>query len=244
MIPRWAVLVLCMFSLAALSGCQTTKKSDEEIPKLATGTVIPFTPQANTVPLNLESGAYPTLYSGTSYATWVTPAMGEMASGEADDAMPAVDPSTANMAASFLVIECHLASEFADMSIAYDVVGLRGASVYLETPGGERVMPSQIVVGQELRESQHGALRAYGRTNVLLFPRSQSTLTITSDLAKSNKFRLVIEAHSSVFVFAWQPVFPGTLPPPPLAQREGVQRFRSGYQSLFGKVRGVSHTFD
>lgn len=228
-------------AVLVLAGCQTTGSKDDEVPQLESGTVVPFTPQANTVPLNLEDGPYPTLYSGSSFATWVTPAMGEPMDG-ANGAMVGAD--TAAMAASFVVVECHLASAFADMSIGYDVVGLRGVDVYLEMPDGQRVTPSQIIVGQQLEETQRGALKAYGRTNTLLFPRRQGSITITPDLAQRSHVRLVLDTHDSLFSFTWQPIFPGTLPPPPLAQREGMKRFKAGYQAFFGKVRDVSHTFD
>jgi hypothetical protein len=244
MLCRRSAGVFAALTLAVLlAGCQTTGQGeDEEIPRLEAGTVIPFTPQAHTVPLNLVEGSYPSLFSGTSFATWVTPAMGM--AGEADDAAPVVDSATASMAQSFVVIECHLATTFADMSIAYDMVGMRGVNVYLEMPDGQQVQPSQIIVGSDLDESQRGALKAYGRTNTLLFPNRQGSITVTHELAQNRAVRLVLTGHDTTFAFAWQGVLPGTPPPPPLMQRQGVQRFRDGYKAFFDKMRGVSHTFD
>jgi len=135
--------VLCLVAaVLAGAGCQTGSEPDEELPPRI-GEPIPFQPAHAAAGLRLERGSYPQLFSPSSYALWVGPALlrerravaeaeGQVIDPEADTLAPVID-------ANFIVFECHLESLFSDMSIGYDVVGLRGMDVYLETPAGSRV---------------------------------------------------------------------------------------------------------
>jgi len=213
----WGGVCLCL--AGAFAGCGTTRESGSG----GQATVMPlFTPVAAKASIQWVAGRYPNLFSPSSYAVW------PVATGEGE-AAPA--------AAMYLDIACHIASEFADTSIAYDVVGLRGVDVYLITPDGAQVRPIQIQRGTELIEEARGALRYFARTNRLLFPLRALELRVPPGGPPSA--RLVLEAHGAVYQFEWPANLAG-MPPAPPPKRPTADAAREAW----GTAREVMHTFD
>jgi len=239
-----AVLTALTLGLAA---CRTGREPDSE-PTIRQGQVIEFRPTAAVSQLHLADGRYPDLFSADSYALWVGPELTRQRRSESEAGGESIEPE-ADAAApllneNFLVFECHLVSVFADMSIAYDIVGLRGVQIYLLAPDGRRVPPAQSIIGTELEESQRGALKEFKRTNLIAFPRAGLRLEVPAAGAEGSAARLVIEGYDSIFYFEWYPILPDPIGPPPLAQRDAVQKVKMGYNEFYRKVRQWSHTFD
>jgi len=214
--------VAAMLALwAALTGCSTTGR--ENMPDSAL-TIAPFAPAAAKAPIQWVEGRYPNLFAESSYAVWpMSPGMEEIGGIE--------DP--------YLDIECLIASEFADSSIAYDLAGLRGVNVYLITPDGTQVRPIQIQRGTELTEEPRGALRYFARTNHAVFPLRALDLAVLTG-AGPQSVRLVLEAHGAVYQFEWPSSTAGNTgptPPPPEKEKHSA---REAWQ----RARDVAHTFD
>ena len=194
-----------------------------------------------------EDGTYADLFSPSSYAVWVSPEVAEQKRTHALHSGQVVDPELEREAASitqnFVVIECHVESVFGDTSIAYDVVGFRGVDVYLETPDGREIEPIQRVIGSPVEEEQRGSLKAFRRTNLLVFPRRdlwEGRLNLDRGYAS---VKLVLQAQDSRFAFEWPDVSyadPTTKPPGDGA----IKQLKVGFSELFESVRRVAHVFD
>jgi len=243
-----ALAALLASALAAIAGCQTTPEDAGEEAAVRAGDQIEFTPRSAMARLQLEEGRYPTLFGPGSYCLWVGPEINAQRRAQTEQAGEAIAPESdraAQLASEhLLVLECRVESAFADMSIAYDVVGFRGVNVYLLTPQGKKIPPAQVIVGEQLEEERQGALRKFGRTNLLLFPRNQIDLTVPGGAASASTARMVLEGQDSTFYFEWYPQLPEEIGKAPLFQREGFKNFKMGYNEFFRKLNAFTHNFD
>lgn len=226
-------------AILTLSACQT-RGPGEETDASASPPRVPFTPQQTRSPLYAQEGLYPNLFMGTSYAQWIRPG-DEMATTDGDNAL---DSTAASMSRDYVVVKCYLESKFADMSIAYDVIGLRGLYVYLLLPDGTRVPPAQRILGQKLMEESRAALRVFGRANLLVFPRKPGALQVPAVNGAASEVRIVLEGYESKFYFAWSPVLPPVEQKVSLMKRPGVRRARAGLHRMHERFLETSHKFD
>ncbi len=231
----------CVFALAALAasgaltGCATTRK-EEPTPIIAA--VSDFMPIESVSQLNLKSGRYPNLFSTLSQALWVNERVAqakldaESADGEPVSPMLAADGHT--IASNYYVVEINLGSQFPDSSIAYDVVGLRTIDAYLLLPDGTRIWPAQRVLGSQASEQSAGALKSYGRTNIVVFPKSDVFTGAPTIPNGTTGVQLVLDGFSSEFYFEWAAA-PAAGPPPAEPESGGLT-----FSGLFEKIRELS----
>lgn len=215
---------LCCCAAAVFMGCRTAGRGDTGGKPAVT---VPFVPATARASIQWAEGRYPNLFAPSSYAVWPAPAA------------PSENGSVESL---FLDIECHVASEFADSSIAYDLVGLRGVDVYLIAPDGAQVRPIQVQRGPELTEEPRGALRYFARTNHLLFPLRTLDLTMAAG-AGASSVRLVLEAHGAVYQFEWpaSAAAAAAISPP---EQSALESAGAGARKAWNKARDVAHTFD
>ncbi len=227
--------VLCGLWLA-LSGCQTTGSGIA--PGVEhTARVIPFLPTAAKSAIHLDQGRYPDLFAPTSNACWAGIDPDVPASAQAESMAGA-------MGKGYAIIECRLESAFSDMDKAYEVVGLRGIDIYLLTEKGVKIRPTKIVPGQALDEQPVGALRLFGRTNLLVFPTDGLRSTVTGVTPPPPELRLVLSGYDSSFYFSWI-----TYVPPPAPERypqlkSGLRNTRRNLQTASVRLKRISHRFD
>jgi len=235
---RWGVWGVVALAALALHGCQTRSHTDDGTPIVRTPTVtVPFEPVTASSRLSFVSGNYPLLFSGGSQARWFRN------EGEADINLPPEVPP--GLAGRFHVIQLTLESTFADMSIAYDAVGLRGMQVYLMTRSGARIRPAQIIMSPNLSEEPQGALRVFRRSNYLIFPRD--AVLVEAPVGSPEQgvdIQLRVEGVSTVFAAQFAGRMPTLEYEPTFSNREGVQRLRSGTSATGERLRSWSHTFD
>jgi hypothetical protein len=213
----------------------------------------------------LIEGRYPMLFEPTSTAVWVDaplpppppPPPGEDAAAPETGELAPVDPpmemapieepmyTSEAMALrdTFMVLECRLASAFADQSIAYDVVGLRGLNVSLQLPDGREVPPAQIIIGSELLEAQRGALKMYGRTNLILFPKSLAP-QVAMGAGEPPVMRLVLQGHESTFAFTWPADLSFVQEPSGVAWRKRKQEAERRFSNTREHIQVFLHNFD
>ena len=212
---------LMLFSLA--SGCASNQDPEEPVP-VPQGVTIPFVPQVSNAKINLAKGAYPDLFSETSYAQW------------------GVAPETEG--GGMVEVMCCLESAFADAGIAYDLVGLRGVSVYLYSGDGRHIAPARTLMGQELEEESRGALKVFRRINRLYFPTDQLGVVIPEPGAPAPAYRLVVEGFDSVFYFEWAAQMPQAIEATPFYKGDTAQAVKQQWNKARKKVGEWSHNFD
>lgn len=244
--PR-AILSLCaLLSLLPAAGCQRGRTDDPELDP--TRTTIPFQPMNFLARVRAAEGPYPNLYAADSYALWVGPEVTAQRRADAEASgetlLPEADLIAPIIESRFVVIECHLISMFADMSIGYDVVGLRNVEVYLQNADGRRVDPVQVLVGGQLEESRQGAIRLFRRSCLVVFPRDALVVTVPVHPNIIPNTRLVLDAMDTRFYFEWMPILRAEDLGIPLRDRAWVQAGRLGYNQFFGALQRLSHTFD
>jgi hypothetical protein len=234
---RRTTFLFAGLAVITLFGCKTTPKPDPA----ASAPVVAqdFAPVSALSPLHLDSGRYPNLFAPGSYAVWVTDAVAvtklqlEQKSGAPISETLAADAEL--VAKNYYVVEVNIESAFPDASIAYDVVGLRSVDVYLTLPDGTRVWPVQRVLGATARDQQEGALKHYGRTNIVVFPKTDvlsGTPTVPNGVTG---LRLTLDGFNSIFHFEWAAA--PSLSSPPVAPQEAGGLTWSG---LYGKLRELS----
>lgn len=221
---------------AALAGCQSGPRMADPEAGIRPGDLVAFEPMNTRSSLHLSDGRYPSLFSSASHAEWITPAAAQQRAAAGRPAVP-VSPS-------FIVIECDLQSSFSDTSIAYDVVGLRGIHAYLYTPDGRKIPAAQRVVGSDLDEQSVGALKSFGRTNMLVFPRDNLYVPVPSAGQMPASLRVVLEGYDSTFYFEWFPQTPAATKPPRLQDRESTQAAKDAAKSAGQKTKRFLHNFD
>ena len=199
-----AYSVLVLFGVASVScfltGCKTRAEKEAEISD--------FIPATFVSRLQVDQGRHATLFSPASRAVWMHDeviAAKEEEAGTGTDAQAATGEQDENARTSlgnFLIIECTLESSFADSSIAYDVVGMKGCQAFLVTQEGHKLTPLQTIIGK-CEEEPLNALRLFRRTNLFVFERRDLStgMPVYNRLAPSAK--LVITGYESDFVFEW-----------------------------------------
>lgn len=235
---RLTLSFLVITMALGFSACQTRSHTEDGTPIVRTPTMeVPFFPQTTNSRLSFVSGNYPLLFSGGSEARWFR------SEGEADIALPPELP--AGVTNRFHVIQLTLESNFADMSIAYDAVGLRGMQTYLLTRSGVRIAPAQIVMSPNLTETPQGALRVFRRNNYLLFPKEAVVVEApVGSPGQGVQIQLRVEGLSSIFAATFAGRMPGVAYEPTFSDREGVQKIKSGTRATKDKLQEWSHTFD
>ena len=246
-VTKWLLLLLLTFSMAA---CQTRPKPEGEH-FVTTGQLVPFSPATLQAHLQLASGRYPNLYASESRAQWLSPDILPGADSQYQDLLSPLyvsdtssDEPLPYFGPDFVVIQCRLVSLFSDMSIGYDVVGLRGIQTRMMLPDGRLIAPVHTIIGSRLGEEPVGALRRFSRTNYLVFPRGALYLTTPPAGNAAPPIRLLLEGYDSTFYFEWQPSLPEVLPDPRFSQQESVQQMRRSYSQAKDKLMEWSHTFD
>jgi len=237
-------LAACIALLLLLSGCQTTRRDGKTPEK--TAVPVEFQPAAYIAPVQLVHGRYTDIFSPDSYGVWlgseVTAQREIQARAEGDPPDPKLAMAINRLTRNFLVFECHLSSAFADMSIAYDAVGLRNIAVYLMTPAGGRCMPSQIVVGSRAHEERQQALRKYSRTCLVLFAKQDLFSGLPAVAPQTTSVRLVLEGFGSMFVMEW----PTASEAVPFASSgpDASKALRIRFKEMGDLALRISHIFD
>ncbi len=246
---RRLTLRLCATLAIALvlPACQT-RGPKEDAPVIPPEALV-FHPESSLSLIHLDEGRYPNLFSPGSYALWVDEGVARAkllkdqqaglvsSEGLAEDADFILD--------NYIVFECRLESLFPDASIAYDVIGLRNMDAYLVTPDGMRVRAIQTILGTHADEIPQGALKHFGRTNVIVFPKEDVLTGEQTILDDAPGVRLIIDGFNSAFYFEWskaplvdadgQPI----VVPPPEPSLAG----RLGFSSFYSKLRVLAHQF-
>ncbi len=238
------VVVLAGALSVLVLACQTPKKPEAPPPPQAN---IRFEPAWAVSPIHHAEGRYGDLFSGASRAVWNTSeiaAMKKAASTPPDLVPPRLDADAQALTEAYVVIECHLVSEFNDMSIAYDAIRLRGIQAYLMTPDGTRLDPIQIRSFGSVEESQADALKHFSLTTVVIFPRDNLLMGMPALSAEADSARLVLEGHDSVYYFEWAGMPAGATGLRPPTQEEALYITKLGYYELYTGIRRLAHIFD
>lgn len=235
--------VLC--ALLGLSACTTTR---EVVTQAVTPPPAQFEPLTYVAQVQQDDGRYANLFAPTSFAVWVGPEVSEFKRTMAAQSGQPIEPWLENVAAvvpsNYIVIECHVESAFADASVAYDAVALRGMEAYLELPDGRIVKPIQQIIDARARETAQGTLKSFGRTNLLVFARKDLLLGQPTVPASAPEARLVLDGFDSRFHFNWEGLG-GPRPSPwvPAAQEAG-RAAQLGYNELYDRLKALAHIFD
>ena len=240
---RCAVL-LPLFMGVLLVACQTPKKPEAPPPPKAH---VLFEPGWSVSPIQMGEGRYPDLLAGACRGVWVDSTVTEMKRASAppvDLVPPHLDEDARALTDAFIVIECHLVSEFGDMSVAYDTVRLRGIDVYLETPDGTRVRPIQSRSFVTVKEEPLGALKRFSLTTVVIFPRQDLVAGTPSISAAAPSARLVLEGHDSTCFFEWGALPAGQEGLRPPTPEEALYITKLGYYELYNGIRRLAHIVD
>ena len=227
-----------------LVSCQTPKKPEAPPPPPAHAL---FEPAWAVSPVQMGEGKYPDLLGGACRGVWVSGPVSEMkraAAEPVDMAPPHLDEDARALTDAFIVIECHLVSEFGDMSVAYDAVRLRGIDVYLETPDGTRIRPIQSRSFGTVKEEPAGALKRFSLTSVIIFPRQDLVAGTPSINAAAPSARLVLEGHDSTFFFEWGALPTGQEGLRAPTQEEALYITKLGYYELYTGIRRLAHMVD
>ncbi len=235
--PVPVVAILVTAAACFVAGCASLRSSPtpgEDV--VAPGVQVPFVPTRSGAALQWESGPYPNLFSPESWVAWVGP--------EAD--APSTEWSAALSLPSdrFAVLECRLRSAFADQSIAYDAVGLRGVDIWLETPDGRQIRPVQVIRDSRLEEQFQGALRVFGRRCLLVFPREELYFVVDRTTGSVQELKLCLQAAQTVFACRWPAETPMVNTPVPLGEHPVTQELREKTRNLWEKSKEASHQFD
>lgn len=247
-----ALVVLMIW--VSFAGCKTTDTEGVDVPPAAK---VVFVPRIRRAVIQSAEGRYPNLFTTASYAVWGSEPMdaapvavpvseGDPADATMTDTLDSVPVPTEVVAARAggITIECHLESEFPDRSIAYDAVGLRGMTIYLELPGGVQVQPAQKTLDANLVEVPVGALRRYGRKLTLYFSDSQFMVENPAVNPKAPGVRLVVNGVESKFYFEW-PATPDFLNvTEPRLDQKAAAVARKNFRTTREAISRTSHTLD
>lgn len=243
----WLLIILILPGLVSCWGARKTAPEGE-------GEVIKepreFVPAAYTSRLYHDEGRYANLYTQDSFAVWVSPEVAvlkhEQAAASGNPMDPELEAEAKMICAEYLVFECHMASAFGDMSVAYDVVGFRNMDIYLQTPEGTKIQPIQKVIDPTASEQQIEALKKFGRANLLVFPRNILPQASPKGAESLPSVKLVLEGLSCRFFFEWVEA----TPPPPEGRQwkptaiEAAQAAQMGFLEVFGRLKRMAHNFD
>lgn len=205
-----------------------------------------FEPGSYVAPIQHVEGRYGNLFTPDSFAVWVGPKVAALKEADAQRRGEAISDILArqvtDVSANYLVVECHLSSQFEDMSFAYDSVGFRGFDVYLELPDGQRVWPVQTLIGSPVHEEQVGTLRRFSRVNVLVFPRRTLGGTPVVD-ASTGAVYLNLAGAAGSYRFEWAALPPGELAEWTPNHDEFQRMVRLTFSELYEELRRLGQRF-
>ncbi|MBX7255829.1 MAG: hypothetical protein K1Y02_05670 [Candidatus Hydrogenedentes bacterium] len=236
----WVGVVACV----VLASCQTPSKPAPPPPIEAS---YRFEPAWGISTIHAGEGRYPDLFGGGSRAIWLDSHAVEVkkaASKAPANAEPGLDSDALAIADAYIVIECRLESQFADMSVAYDAVRLRGITAHLELPDGTTIAPIQSRSFGPVEEEPTGALKVFRRATVFIFPKSDLFKGVPAIGADSIAVKLVLEGIGSKYYFEWPGISPGVPAWRAPTPEEAIYYGRLSYYELFSEIRRVAHIFD
>jgi len=244
-------LFTMVVALAGIAACNAVRPASAPVVTEPEPTAVApeFKPQYYTSRLFMQEGRYPELFAPDSFAVWVDQSVAEYKYRQAVDDGVEVDPAlkaaALHISQDYIVFECHLASVFGDMSIAYDVVGLRGITAYLLTPDGSKISPIQTIIGTHAEEEPVGALKRFERTDLIVFSKRDFWLGDTYLDPELDSVRLVLDGFNSTFYFDW----PAAAEPPAdstgwMPQAEEAARVAQvGFVDLFDRLKRLAGNF-
>lgn len=238
------VFSFLMGAALLLGACQSQRPVEDKTAAQPAPPLPTFAPASSIARIGFDSGKYPDLFAPETCAIWVAEAVTEMRRDAAVQAGETVAPEegadAAKIAGAYVIIECHLESAFADSSIAYDAVGLRGLNVYLSTPDGRKIPPIQTLIGTPLKQEPRGALKVFGRTNLIAFPKRDLWIGAPLLASDVSAVRLVIEGHDSVSYFEWASGVPGA-EDGVVKKEEASEVLKTRFRDFFERVRALAH---
>ena len=245
-LTRTALAVLA--AALSLPACQTRGPKEDDLPVIPPE-ALAFRPESSLSLMHLDEGRYPNLFSPGSYALWVDEGVAQaklqkdLKDGIAVNAGLTEDAEFIH--ANYVVFECRLESLFPDASIAYDVIGLRNLDVYLVTPDAARVRPIQTILGTHADEKSQGALKEFGRTNLIVFPREDVLAGMPTIPDDASGVRLVVDGFNSAFYFEWAkaPLVDAEGQPIVIPEPEPSLAGRLGFSAFYSKLRILAHMF-
>ena len=235
------VLALCV-----VSACKTARPEKPAPPPTPARQTL-FVPAWNVTTVQTAQGRYADLFGGGCRAIWIDSAVAAMKRELAPAAAtpePGIDDDAKRVTDAYIVIECQLETEFADMSVAYDAIRLRGIDVYLETATGLKVRPIQMRPYGKLKEEPAQALKRFSRTTVIVFPREDLGAGLPVIGADTPAVRLVLDGHDSTFFFEWPGIPADQVCPRMPTPEEAKYIARLGYYELFTDIRRLAHVFE
>ena len=227
-----------------VTGCQTPAKP---LPPPTPAARTLFQPAWYVTTVQTAQGRYSDLFGGGCRAIWIDDSIAAMKRETGPPVAmpePGIDDDAKKVTESYIVIECQLETEFADMSIAYDAIRLRGIDVYFETPDGTKVRPIQMRPYGSIKEEPVQALKRFSRTTVMIFPRQDLGAGLPVIGADAPSVRLVLDGHDSKYFFEWPGVPLGETGPRTPTPEEAKYIGRLGYYELFTDIRRLAHIFD
>ncbi len=248
MIVWWGVptRLLCV-TLAAGIFTISCKTGKEDASKVEPVFVTEFFPATFISGIQLEKGPYPELFSPDSYAVWlgsdVTRLRRAKSLEQGEKIDPKLDAAAARVQENYLVFECRLVSMLPDMSIAYDVVGLRGITACLVAPDGRKISPTQIVIGSSASDEPQGALRKFARTNLIIFQKKDLWSDKAAIDIEAPSARLVLEGFGTTFRFEWATALAPHEPWIP-NQEEYIKALKTGFKETYTRLGQLLHTLD
>ncbi len=243
-------LLLSCAALAVIVGASSCKTSAPMEPEVAAprSQAGEFKPSQAIAGIASIDARYPDLFAPESFAVWVGPEAMAAKKQESVAAGETIDPSLENAAQvidqNYYVFECRLESVFSDTSVAYDSVGLRGIDAYLTTPEGYRVPPIQKIIAGRADETQSGALKRFGRTNIIVFAKRDVLSQGPSVAPSSPIVRLVLEGHNSTFYFEWLNGGPQAAPSDPSEFDRIYAGAKLGFNEFYSRLKTLVHVFD
>ena len=231
-----------------LPACQTRGPKQKDLPVIPPEALV-FRPESSLSLMHLDEGRYPNLFSPGSYALWVDEGVAQaklqkdLQEGVAVNAGLAEDAEF--ILENYIVFECRLESIFPDASIAYDVIGLRNIDVYLVSPDSMRVRPIQTILGTHADEKPQGALKEFGRTNLIVFPKKNVLSGVPTIHDGAPGVRLVVDGFNSAFYFEWTraPLLDAEGQTIVIAEPEPSLAGRLGFSAFYSKLRVLVHMF-
>ncbi len=242
---RAAVFALIVFACGVcMSACKSTKNDGLKPEPVF---VTEFFPSTFVSGIQAEQGPYPNLFAPDSYAVWlgsdVARLRKEQSLKKGERVDPKLDSALERIGENYLVFECYLASVLPDMSIAYDVVGLKGIKIYLVAPDGRKVSPMQVSIGSSAGEEMQGALRRFSRTNIVVFQKKDLWSDKASINMEAPSARLVLEGFGTVFRFEWATALAPREPWIP-NQDEYIKAIKTGFKDTCKRLGEIFHTLD
>jgi len=241
------MIVLGVIALVMTGACRTVPPAPEPEEGVELRVKQQFQPSRSVSMMQFGEGNYVNLFSAESYAVWVDQEIMDlkrqesMSEGEAPPSH--LQNDAVKISEDFIILECHVASEFNDMSVAYDVVRNRGIDVYLLAPDGKRVAPLQMQTLGAVKEESVDALKRFSATHVAIFPRENlwvGSQTVSPDTAR---VALVFETHNGAFYFEWPGGLSEEVRKTPLSIQDRSRAVRTGFGELYGNIRRLAHIF-